>query len=95
MKKEKNSNNNGFLQMASLKYTIASSLYYTGMFTHLFPKRKMNFTFQPVRFFRKRLIDCTIYFLMTLPFLNCVPVHVFPLPVNPGLQVQLYDPMVL
>ena len=29
--------------MASFKYTIASSLYYTGMFTHLFPKKKNEF----------------------------------------------------
>ena len=32
---------------------------------------------------------------MKLPWLYYVPVHVFPLPVYPGLQVQWYEPITL
>ena len=35
------------------------------------------------------------FFLLSLLFLMYVPVHVLPLPVYPGSQVQRYEPIVL
>ena len=36
-----------------------------------------------------------LFFYLSLMFLICVPVHVLPLPVYPGSQVQRYEPIVL
>ena len=41
------------------------------------------------------LYSVFFFFLLSILFLIRVPVHVFPLPVYPGLQEQRYEPIVL
>ena len=59
------------------------------------PQKKINLILLLLKCFKWGLIDCTIYSILALPWLNYVPVHVFPLPVYPGLQAQMYEAIVL
>ena len=54
-----------------------------------------EFTIQASEMLDKRFVTRILYSLMTFSWLIYVPVHLFPLPVYPGLQVQRYEPMVL
>ena len=56
----------------------------------------MHLPFRPLSCFRtKNQLLFFVHPLITLPFLNCAPVHVFPFPAYPGLQVQRYEPIAL
>ena len=52
-----------------------------------------EFTIQASEILHKRFVTRILYSLM--PILLYVPMHLFPLPVYPGLQVQRYEPIVL
>ena len=54
-----------------------------------------EFTIQASEMLHIRFIARILHSLMTLSCLIYVPMHLFPLPVYPGLQVQRYEPIVL
>ena len=56
----------GFLQMPSSKCTVASSGYYKGMFTHLFPKERKNIYISASEILQKKINR--LYYIFPIDF---------------------------
>ena len=76
------------IEMPSSKCTVASSGYNVTVFEKKRKKKEDVFATQAPKMLQKKKVARVLYSLITLPCLIFAPVHLLPLKVYPGLQIQ-------